>query len=80
MSFTDWLLWILSITLISIYIACVFTVCSLTFQKGYTMLGWIGIFFPILWLIGAVLPAKEGSRFAVQQGMARQSQVEQFTR
>lgn len=62
--------WVLSVTLLSIYVACVFTVCSLTFQKGYRMLGWFGIIFPILWLIGAVLPPKPGSRFA--QGMARQ--------
>jgi hypothetical protein len=68
MSFTDWMLWVLSITLLSIYLACIFTVCSLTFQKGYRLLGWIGIFFPILWLIGAVLPPKEGSQFALRQG------------
>lgn len=72
--------WFLSITLLTIYIACLFTVCGLTFQKGYTVLGIIGIFFPILWLIGAILPAKEGSRFAIQQGMAQQHQVEQLTR
>ena len=30
-------------------------------QKGYRLLGWVGIFFPILWLIGAVLPPKPGS-------------------
>jgi hypothetical protein len=71
MSFTDWMLWILSFTLLTIYIACIFTVCSLTFQKGYTVLGIIGIVFPILWLIGAVLPAKPGSRFAMRQGQVR---------
>jgi hypothetical protein len=36
------------------------------------MLGFIGIFFPILWLIGPVLPPKEGSQFARKQGMTRQ--------
>jgi hypothetical protein len=70
-SFADWMLWILSFTLITIYIACVFTVCSLTFQKGYKVLGWLGIFFPILWLIGAVMPAKPGSPFARKQTMTR---------
>jgi hypothetical protein len=64
--------WFLAITLLSIYIACLFTVCGLTFQKGYKVLGWVGIFFPILWLVGAILPAKPGSQFAVQQGKARQ--------
>jgi hypothetical protein len=66
------MLWILSFTLFAIYIACVFTVCSLTFQKGYKVLGWVGIFFPILWLIGAVLPAKPGSQFASKQAMTQQ--------
>ena len=68
----NFLEWVLSITLLTIYIACVCTVCSLTFQKGYRVLGWVGIFFPILWLIGAVLPPKEGSQFANQQAKARQ--------
>lgn len=72
--------WVLSITLLSIYIACLFTVLRLTFQKGYRVLGWLGIIFPILWLIGAVLPAKEGSQFAIEQAMARQQQVERMTR
>lgn len=56
----------------SSYVACVFTVCSLTFQKGYKLLGWVGIFFPILWLSGAVLPAKPNSAFARKQAMTQQ--------
>jgi hypothetical protein len=71
MSFQDWMLWILSVTLLAIYIACLFTVVRVTFQKGYRLLGWLGIFFPILWLIGAVLPAKEGSQFARKQAAMR---------
>lgn len=72
MSFGDWMLWILSITLFAIYITCIFTVCSLTFQKGHKLLGWLGIFFPILWLIGAVLPPKPGSPFARKQAVTQQ--------
>ena len=72
--------WFLSVTLFIIYISCIFTVCSLTFQKGYTLLGIIGIFIPILWLIGAVLPAKEGSQYAIREATARQRQVGQATR
>jgi hypothetical protein len=53
--------WVLAVTLGAIYLVCLFTVCSLTFQKGYTALGIIGIFMPFLWLIGAVLPPKPGS-------------------
>lgn len=65
--------WILFTALFTIYIFCLFTVCRLTFEKGYIALGIIGIFFPILWLIGAILPAKPGSRFEIAQ--ARHYQV-----
>ena len=59
--------WILSVALFTLYIVALFTVCSLTFQKGRTWLGIIGIFVPFLWLIGAVLPAKHGSRYELEQ-------------
>ncbi len=64
MSFFEWLL---LIVLATVYLFCLFTVCGLTFAKGYTILGIVGIFFPILWLIGAVMPAKEGSNFAIAE-------------
>jgi len=70
----------LSFSLMCLYIACLFTVCLLTFKKGHTLLGIIGIFIPILWLIGAVLPAKEGSRAWVEDGMRRQAAMERMTR
>ncbi|MGH8968312.1 MAG: hypothetical protein ACRDV1_00025 [Actinomycetes bacterium] len=56
----EWILWI---SLATLYLFCLFTVCSLTFQKGYMVLGIVGIVLPFLWLIGAVLPAKPGSRY-----------------
>lgn len=31
--------WILAVSLLSIYFVCLFTVCGLTFSKGYTVLG-----------------------------------------
>jgi hypothetical protein len=77
MSFMEWFLWF---ALFSIYITALFTVCSLTFRKGYTVLGIIGIFFPLLWLIGAILPAKRGSRHDVAQATYYQAQMEQYTR
>ena len=72
--------WFLGFLLLSFYITCIFTVCMLTFQKGHVVLGIVGIFFPFLWLIGAILPAKEGSRYEVSQQIAQQRQVEQYTR
>src|SRR6476660_3366635 len=72
--------WFLSFTLLMIYIACLFTVCAMTFRKGHIVLGIIGIFFPILWLVGACLPAKEGSRDWIREGEERRRMVEQMTR
>jgi len=65
--------------LLSFYIMCIFTVCSITFQKGRTVLGIVGIFAPWLWLIGAFLPAKPGSRYELAQQMAGQRQVAQYS-
>jgi hypothetical protein len=72
--------WIFGFVLFSFYITCIFTVCSLTFQKGHTILGIVGIFVPFLWLIGAILPAKPGSRFAIGRQMAAQQQAQAYSR
>jgi hypothetical protein len=64
MTFLEWMLWII---LATFYIVCLFTVCVMTFRKGYMVLGIIGIFVPFLWLIGAILPAKKGSSWDVQE-------------
>jgi hypothetical protein len=76
MAWWEWFLWVL---LFTFYIFCLFTVCALTFRKGHTWLGIIGIFVPFLWLIGAILPAKPGSRFDVEQNMRYRAQVDQFS-
>lgn len=52
---------ILSAFLVVIYIVAIFTVATLTFSKGHWILGILGIFFPFLWLIGAVLPPTEAA-------------------
>lgn len=77
MTFMEWLLWVI---LFSIYITALFTVCSLTFRKGYTILGVAGIFFPLLWLVGAILPAKKGSRHDIAQATYYQAQMGEYTR
>jgi hypothetical protein len=48
--------WGLTFTLGILYIALLFTVAVVTFRKGHWVMGLIGFFFPILWLIGAVIP------------------------
>lgn len=65
--------WTFSFIFIAIYIVCLFTVCMFTFQKGHTVLGIVGIFLPFLWLIGAILPAKDGSRYDLAQRAQYQS-------
>jgi len=47
---------ILMSILFVIYVVCLFTVAGITFRNGHWILGVLGIFFPFLWLIGAVLP------------------------
>jgi hypothetical protein len=59
--------WFFTTFLIFIYIFLLFTVCFLTFRKGYFLLGIIGIFIPFLWLIGAILPAKPGSQYELAE-------------
>ena len=52
--------WGLTFTLGILYIALLFTVAVVTFRKGHWVMGLIGFFFPILWLIGAVIPPARG--------------------
>ena len=52
--------WFLSIGLGILYLLLLFTVAVITFRKGHWVLGLIGIFIPILWVLGAILPAKRG--------------------
>ena len=75
----EWWQWMAWMFLFMFYITCLFTVCGLTFRKGRTILGIVGIFMPLLWLIGAVLPAKPGSRYEVEQQMATQAQMRQYS-
>jgi hypothetical protein len=50
--------WFWGIGLGVIYLVLLFTVAVMTFRKGHWVLGLIGFIFPLLWLIGAVLPDK----------------------
>jgi hypothetical protein len=50
------------ITMAIIYVVLVLTVAVLTFRKGHWILGLLGFLFPILWFVGAVLPAAHRGR------------------
>jgi len=76
MAWWEWMLWIL---LFTFYIFCLFTVCLITFRKGHVLLGIIGIFMPFLWLIGAILPAKPGSRYEMDEQMRVRAQINQYS-
>ena len=41
-----------------IYLVLLVVFAVLSFRKGHWVLGLIGFIFPILWIIGAVLPAR----------------------
>jgi hypothetical protein len=53
--------WFFAIGLGVLYLVLLFTVALMTFRKGHWILGVIGIIFPVLWLIGAILPARRGA-------------------
>jgi hypothetical protein len=42
----------------AIYLVLMLVFAVLSFRKGHWVLGLIGFIFPILWIIGAVLPAR----------------------
>jgi uncharacterized membrane protein len=46
-----------------LYLALLFTVAVVTFQKRHMVLFVLGFFMPFLWLIGAMLPGKPGSTY-----------------
>jgi hypothetical protein len=45
-----------------IYLVLLVTLGIMTFRKGHWILGLIGFIFPVLWLIGAVLPDRHRRR------------------
>ena len=46
-----------------IYLVLLFTLAVLSFRKGHWVLGLIGFLFPLLWVIGAVLPDRHRRRY-----------------
>ena len=45
-----------------IYLVLLLTLAVLSFRKGHWVLGLIGFIFPVLWLIGAILPDRRRRR------------------
>lgn len=41
-----------------LYLVLIFTLAIMSFRKGHWVLGLIGFIFPVLWVIGAILPSR----------------------
>lgn len=48
----------LAILLSVIYVVLIISLALLSFRKGHWVLGLFGFVFPLLWLVGALLPAR----------------------
>ena len=72
MSFFEWLL---GFILLTVYVVCLVTVCVVTFKKGHWILGILGFFTIIAWLVGAILPAKRGSAWAREEAIRVQESM-----
>ena len=49
-------------TLGIIYLVLLFTLAVLSFRKGHWVLGLVGFIFPVLWIVGALLPQRRQRR------------------
>lgn len=49
-------------TLGIVYLVLLFVFAVLSFRKGHWVLGLIGFVFPVLWIIGAILPSRYARR------------------
>ena len=60
------LLWIL---LAAMYLMALFVLGLTTLRKGHTALFWVGIFLPLLWIVGALMHPTD-SALAAEGGSA----------
>ena len=60
------LLWIL---LAALYLMALFVLGLTTLRKGHTVLFWVGIFLPFLWIVGALVHPTD-SALAAEGGSA----------
>ncbi len=48
--------WAISLSIL--YLILILTLAVLSFRKGHWVLGLLGFFLPLLWVIGAILPSR----------------------
>jgi hypothetical protein len=46
---------VLWLMLAALYLVLLWTLGLMTFRRGHFLLFWVGIIFPVLWCIGAVI-------------------------
>jgi hypothetical protein len=54
--------WTLGFVAVVVYFACLFWLGIRSFERGYLVLGILGIFLPLFWVLGALLPDKRALR------------------
>jgi hypothetical protein len=55
------ILWIL---LAALYLAALFALGLTTLRKGHTVLFWVGILLPFLWIVGALMRPTDSAQTA----------------
>jgi hypothetical protein len=55
------LVWLI---LVFVYVAALVVLGMSTLRKGHTVLFWVGIIFPILWIVGALMAPTPEARGA----------------
>jgi hypothetical protein len=58
--------WFFTVFFMALYLVLLFTLAVVTFRKGHWVIGIIGIFIPLLWIVGAVLPARRGTAYSMR--------------
>lgn len=53
------ILWLL---IAAVYINLFVTIALATLRKGHHLLFWVGIAFPVLWLVGALMGPTDGAQ------------------
>lgn len=63
-----------------LYIALVLTTGVMTYQKGRIGLFLLGFIFPVLWIIGAMMSPKVGSKRYIDAQERLNADVQKYTR
>ena len=58
--------WFFTVFFMILYLVLLFTLAVVTFRKGHWVIGIIGIFIPLLWIVGAILPARRGTAYSMR--------------